>query len=590
MNNRILIIDDNRSIHADIRKILTVSEDARGILEDEAFLFGAGSRKPEISNFEIESAYQGEEGVLKAAAAEQRGKPYALAFVDMRMPPGLDGLQTIERLWKVDPCIEVVLCTAFSDYSWPELSRRLEQKSRLLILKKPFDNAEVAQLAACLTSKWAMSHKADARIDEMERTAADRARKIANSHREMESLLASISSLLVGLDDNGRVSRWNKSAEAVFEISASEAVGKRFDALPIAWDQPVLANQVFSARLPHENPRRTLNFCSSIGNRTIGVSSYPVIDEGKKRGTIILGTDITEQCRLQEQLQQAQKLEAVGQLAAGVAHEINTPMQYLGDNLEYIQRTVQKLKTTMGEINGIVTSGSGNNAALSQRDTQQICSLLANIQSPDQLLSAIEDSLEGVDHVSRIVRAMKEFAHPGNDEKTTVDINKCLRSTIAVSTNEWKYLATISTDFDETLPLVPAYMGELNQVFLNIIVNAAHAIEESQTSTKRAIGVIRISTQAMADEVEISISDTGNGIPDNIIHRIFDPFFTTKEVGKGTGQGLAIAHSVIVKKHHGSLRCHSEAGKGTTFTIRLPLNHRAPLTAAEPRTTQPVIQ
>ena len=176
-----------------------------------------------------------------------------------------------------------------------------------------------------------------------------------------------------------------------------------------------------------------------------------------------------------------------------------------------------------------------------------------------------------MERVAKIVRSMKEFSHPGFDEKTSVDINRALENTITVARNEWKYVADIKTDFEADLPLVACLPGALNQVFLNIIINAAHAISDNRNDAPDSKGIITASTRSNGNSVEIRISDTGQGIPENIQPRIFDPFFTSKEVGRGTGQGLAISHSVIVEKHGGSISFETETGKGTTFIIQLPI-------------------
>jgi signal transduction histidine kinase len=188
----------------------------------------------------------------------------------------------------------------------------------------------------------------------------------------------------------------------------------------------------------------------------------------------------------------------------------------------------------------------------------------------EEVPKAIAQSLEGVERIAKIVAAMKEFSHPAVD-KAPHDLNRAIASTITVASNEWKYVADVTTDFDADLPLVPVMPGAFNQVILNILVNAAHAIGAVVAEAPATRGVIRVSTRKLANWVEIRIQDSGGGIPEGVRDRIFDPFFTTKEVGKGTGQGLAIAHDVIVKKHHGAINVESAVGVGTTFILRLPL-------------------
>ena len=199
----------------------------------------------------------------------------------------------------------------------------------------------------------------------------------------------------------------------------------------------------------------------------------------------------------------------------------------------------------------------------------------------EEVPQALTQSLEGIAQVSRIVKAMKQFSHPDSQGREASNINAALENTVTVARNEWKYVAEVDLDLDPQLPPVPCYLGELNQVFLNIVVNAAHAIEEKLASTASASasgeeadagkGLIKISTQSIDDPVEIRIGDSGNGIPEQARPRIFDLFFTTKEVGKGTGQGLALAYSVVVEKHGGEISFETESGVGTTFIIRLPL-------------------
>jgi signal transduction histidine kinase len=184
---------------------------------------------------------------------------------------------------------------------------------------------------------------------------------------------------------------------------------------------------------------------------------------------------------------------------------------------------------------------------------------------------ALDQSLEGIERVSKIVRAMKDFSHPHSAEKSSIDINHAIESTLTVARNEWKYVAIVETDFERDLPAVPCLPGEFNQVILNLVVNAAHTINDVVKGTE-AKGTIRVSTRRTGDAAEIRISDSGTGIPLQAQPRIFEPFFTTKEVGKGTGQGLAIARSVIVDKHGGTINFVTEQGKGTTFIIRLPLS------------------
>ncbi len=298
----------------------------------------------------------------------------------------------------------------------------------------------------------------------------------------------------------------------------------------------------------------------------------PVRDEQRRISAyVIVKRDVTERLEMQRRIQQSQKLEAVGQLAAGVAHEINTPTQYIGDNVRFLKDAfadIDEFCTRLAELvanhaESIPTPALGNLI-----DAADIDYLRGEIPQ------AIDQTLEGVERVSNIVRAMKEFSHPAQ-ERTPTDLNSAIRSTITVATNEWKYVADVATDLADDLPLVPVVPGEFNQVVLNMLVNAAHAIGEVVDGGNKGKGTITVTTHRSGDHVEIGIRDTGTGMRPEVRARIFDPFYTTKGVGKGTGQGLAIAHDVIVSRHGGTIDVDSSPGHGSCFRIRLPLTWQA---------------
>ncbi len=276
---------------------------------------------------------------------------------------------------------------------------------------------------------------------------------------------------------------------------------------------------------------------------------------------------------MEVQLRHAQKLESIGQLAAGIAHEINTPTQFIGDNVRFLESSFGSLKNVYRQCEHVVRAAK-QQAVTSELIAQaEEAAARADIDFlMGEIPNAIRQSLEGVARVAKIIRAMKDFSHPGTGEKTPLDLNRAIETTLTVAGNEWKYVASIVTDFDPLLPPVRCLPGELNQVILNLIVNAAHAIADVVGDGTKGKGVITASTRRCDDWAEIRIQDTGTGIAEKIRHKIFDPFFTTKPVGKGTGQGLAIAHTVVVDQHNGTLTVETEPGVGTVFIVRLPLN------------------
>jgi PAS domain S-box-containing protein len=280
--------------------------------------------------------------------------------------------------------------------------------------------------------------------------------------------------------------------------------------------------------------------------------------------------DITEKRSLESQLRHAQKMEGIGQLAAGIAHEINTPTQFVMDNLTFLRDSMKSVNELLGQYRTALQGLAGSLTAetiLRLKEAEQAIDLEF---VREEVPRAIDQSLEGAKRVAKIVRAMKEFSHPDSAEKTATDLNRTIESTITVARNEWKYVSDVTTEFDPQLPAVVCYPGDINQVVLNLIVNAAHAIKEKVKEGEK--GRITVRTKSLEGYAEISVSDSGTGIPEAIRQRVFDPFFTTKEVGKGTGQGLALAYTVVVKKHGGKIWFETEMGEGTTFFIRLPLS------------------
>jgi two-component system NtrC family sensor kinase len=461
---RILIVDDNPAIHDDFGKVLTAAAAPSGELEDlEAQMFGdvtPSSRPSGQRQFELVSAYQGRQALALVTEACAQGRPFSLAFVDMRMPPGWDGLETIEHLWRVDPNLQIVICSAYSDHSWSEMCERLGDRDALLILKKPFDTIEIVQLAHALTAKWGLEAEQRMSLERLE-----------------------------------------------------------------------LAVQARTAELEAANIR--------------------------------LSEELVHRDRMEAELRIAQRLEAIGHLAAGIAHEINTPLQYVSDNLTFVRDGV----TTLVELDNQLKALVADPAIRAQVDQ------LAEAADLDYLVAklpgALDDTDRGLGRISKIVRAMRELVHPGSREVVATNLNQCLQNALDVTGGVYKLVAVVETSFGE-LPPVMCYPQEINQVFLNLIVNAAQAVEDGG---KR--GVITVKTRVDGDSAVIEIADTGCGIPEASRDHIFDAFYTTKAVGRGTGQGLTISRSIVVDRHGGTLTFESVVGSGTTFTLRLPIRGAA---------------
>jgi signal transduction histidine kinase len=285
---------------------------------------------------------------------------------------------------------------------------------------------------------------------------------------------------------------------------------------------------------------------------------------------LVVAQDITEHKRLEIELRHAQRLEAVGNLAAGIAHEINTPIQYVGDNLRFLLeafRDRQRVFEKNQELHAACLAGTVSPTLL--LELQQVRDAADLDYLNEEIPKALQQSLEGAERVASIVRAMKAFAHPGQENKALADLNKALENALIVARNELKYVADVETDFGGLPPLY-CNIGDLNQVFLNLLINAAHAIAEV-VKDSGGKGRIKVETRSAADHIRMVVSDTGSGVPSSIQSRIFDPFFTTKEVGKGTGQGLAIARTIVVERHGGRITFEPNGGQGTRFIVQLPI-------------------
>jgi PAS domain S-box-containing protein len=844
LERRILIVDDNPAIHADFRKILCPDQNiSQEFEESEAALFGESVTKQTENSFELAFASQGQEALELVRRASKDGRPYMLAFIDVRMPPGWDGIETVARIWELDRDLQVVICTAYSDYSWNQMASKLNQPDKFVILKKPFDTIEVLQLANAFTEKWVLQRLVEDRtrkvqesenryhflaeampafvwtarpdgtveyanerlseysgrsfaqnkdwgwqeilhpddiqnclkrwteslqsgnpyqveyrirrasdgayrwhlgravpmrseegkvlhwvgtsIDIEDQKSAEAALRQAHAQSEervsirtaelsrerdvLQALMDNVPDFIYFKDTLSRFTRINLSLSRYLGLdSPLAAIGKtdadffpgRFARQTFVDEQrlmttgaPLLdqleelqtaagalwisANKVpirdqhggitglvgvsrnvselkraeEEIRAQRESFRaltdnapdaiaridRNLRFVyvNRVLENALGIPASEFLDKtnielglpaqeewntavrrvfetgetttfefqveskdgprfqearltpehstlGGVLYVLAIMRDVTERKKAEKerqlmevQLRQAQKLESIGQLAAGIAHEINTPTQYVGDNTRFLKdsfESIGKVLQTYTELLGAAKSNMVTPQLLDRVEETLAANDLGYLF--EQIPAAIKETLEGVERVTTIVRAMKEFSHPGGKEKSAADLNKAIESTVTVAHNEWKYIADLQLDLDPALPTVPCFIGEFNQVILNLIVNASHAIADVVKQQPGTKGTITLRTRCDGDHVEVRVIDTGTGIPESVRPRIFDPFFTTKDVGKGTGQGLSIVYGSIVKKHGGSVRFETEVGKGTAFILRLPVTPR----------------
>lgn len=393
--------------------------------------------------------------------------------------------------------------------------------------------------------------------DVTERRHAEQA--LEQSERCMRAILAAAADGILGYDLDGRVAFANPASQRLLNREPGDLHGCTL---------AELFGTAAAAKLAHRDvelmqAKVDRGACGSITCECMGAT----LPEG---GGVIGLRDITPRLALQSQLVQAQKFEAIGQLAAGVAHEINTPTQYIGDNVRFLRDAFTDVCELIAAVQALV-SGAADPCLEPLRQLQQRIDVEFLRQECPQ---AINQTLDGVDRVSRIVYSMKDFAHPDRDDRAALDLNRVVTSTTTVCRNEWKYVSELVLELDEQLPQIIGFRSDLGQVVLNLVVNAAHAIAEVVGDGGNGKGCITVRTRSVGDQVELEVADTGVGIQEEHRARIFEQFFTTKAVGRGTGQGLALVRRIVVDKHGGAVKFDSEVGKGTVFTVRLPVHGR----------------
>lgn len=503
-----------------------------------------------------------------------------IILLDLGLPDA-HGLEAVRRAHAAAPCIPLVVLTGCDDELVAD--QALQEGAQDFLVKGQIETPGLLRAIRYATQRM----KAEVEMQKAQETAeaANQAKgellaELQDAHAETELFLRSIPSILIGVDSAGRITRWNLTASNTFGIDSQSAEGRTLENCGIRWLHAGMHDEITRWLATQSLYRcENLAFEREGQTRVLGLQVRRIpANNGKQIGFIITGADITERIGLEVQLRQAQKLEGIGQLAAGIAHEINTPTQYVGDNISFLKESwgsVAEFLDFCGTVRSECSPGP-----VPPEHLEQFCRLHEKCDMEyllKEIPSAIDQSMEGVQRVAKIVKGFKEFSHPGSEEKRAIDLNRAIESTITVARHVWKYCAEVVTDFDAALPPVPCLVGEFNQVMLNLIVNSAHAIsdaiEQRGTSEK---GTITIGTRQEGPWATISVADTGAGIPLEIQSRVFEPFFTTKEVGKGTGQGLALAHVAIVKRHQGQLSFESKVGHGTTFFVRLPLEVGTP--------------
>jgi PAS domain S-box-containing protein len=548
-NLRILIVDDNTSIHEDFREIL--AQDHSGdtvVMRLEEVLFDGEQAAPVPMCFELSSAYQGQEGLelVKQALADER--PYALAFVDVRMPPGWDGIETIARIWEVDPQIQIVVCTAYADYSWEQMRAKVGQPDGLLVLKKPFDNIEVQQLAHALTKKWLLNAQANRHLAELSKanellTLSEERFSKAFHHSPLPSALQSLSEQKF-LDVNQRFAELSG-------YSRQDLIGRTALELRL-WDQPAAAAHWYQRLAKQELVREQEAVIQhrTAGGREVRVS-LSAVTLGGQAHALLLAQDVSERALLERQLRQAQKMEAIGQLAAGVAHDFNNILTVIQGHAGLMQHTLA--------------------AVAPQR-------------------KSLQEIANAAGRASTLIRQLLMFSRKQVMQFRPLDLNGTLRNALEMLQRLVGEPVEINFEPYELLPCVDADASMLEQIIMNFAVNSRDAMPDGGrvfigTSLKE---IERPPTPSDPESrsgkhVCLTFRDNGKGMDAQTLSRIFEPFFTTKPPGKGTGLGLSTVFG-IVRQHHGWVEVESKPGQGTTFQVFLPVG------AQTAQKTEPLVE
>ncbi|MEP6902264.1 MAG: response regulator, partial [Actinomycetota bacterium] len=535
---------------------------------------------------------------VEVASAEEaltrlRAETFNLVISDIKMT-GISGLELAPQVRELAPETIVIMISGMQnienaikamrlgvfdyitkpfafDHIEAVVKRALEHQA-LQLTKKHYEN-HLEELVAERTAKLLQAN------EEMQKQVEERHRaenKLSEAKQFLYRVIDNVPNLIFVKDKALRYVLVNQAFASVYEMAIKDVIGKTDEELIRKPED--LERYNLSDRQVLESNQEFVNlqdkFIDSDGiTHWMQTVKRPMLGKSGVEYILAIATDLTELKTLEYQLHQAQKLESIGQLAAGIAHEINTPTQYVGDNTKFLQDGFEAIETVLGKYSKLLTAARSNeitNDLITGVDNEIKTSDLEYFV--EEVPKAVQQSLEGISRIAKIVQSMKDFAHPGSKEKCAADLNKAIESTITVAQNEWKYVAELETNFDKSLPHVPCLLGEFNQVILNMIINASHAIAEVIGDGSNGKGKITVSTSRVNDDwAEIRITDTGGGIPIEAQNKVFNPFFTTKEVGKGTGQGLAISYTVVVEKHKGKLNFETESGKGTTFIIQLPL-------------------
>jgi PAS domain S-box-containing protein len=513
----------------------------------EELLFGASAESAQMPTFEVDSAFQGEEGLARVKAALQEHRPYALAFIDVRMPPGWDGVETTVRIWEACPDLEVVICTAYSDYSLGEMLGRVRNEDQLVILKKPFDTIEVLQLANALTGKWRWHQESKLKLDYLDKLVQERTVKLVQANaclREQARLLDLAQDAIFVWDLEGRVRFWNKGAERLYGWTAAEVENVKIDARYCASQTALDKERKAWMALDRGEWSGELRHVAKNGKAILVQSRWTLVrdSQGQPQAVLVINTDITEKKELEAQFIRAQRMDSIGTLAGGIAHDLNNvlaPVMMIGPLLR------------------------------------------AQIQD-EATVSLLESMERGASRGADIVKQILTFSRGGASKKAPLHTHRLLREVAGFLSDTFPKTIQVQFTAPKDLWIVEGNSAELHQALMNLCANSRDAMPNGGSLTLEARNVVldgsaaAVIPNARAGKYVVwRVADTGVGIAPENLDRIFDPFFTTKDIGKGPGLGLSTVLG-IVNGCGGCIQVKSQPGQGAEFTIYLPAVEAAP--------------
>ena len=549
-SKRVIVIDDDKDIWNAYKAVLAPEVAANPISQ---FLLDPGSTgdtgKPE---YDLCYAAQGKEGYEKIKAELEKGDPFSVAFIDIRMPPGWDGVQTATEIRKIDGNIEIVIVTAFSDLSRREIVQSIGTPDKLLYLRKPFDADELGQVALSLTEKSDMA--AQERVQKAKISTL--LTELQYTKDYLDNIINSMPSILVGVNHLGEVTQWNRQAQQTRGIALEQAKLQKIECLfpQLEGIDGQVTKAIQDAEVQHQEKVKA-DF--GQGQVSLDITVYPLLTEELK-GAVIRIDDVSERARMEEIMIQSDKMQSVGGLAAGMAHEINTP---LGSIIQNTQIMVNRLSPELNK--------NRKQALECGTDIEKIRDYMER-RGFFQLLEGVRDAGS---RTSKIVKSMLSFSRRSS-AMADYPILEIVDEAVDLAMSDYdlkKYFRfrdfQIVREYDTDVSLVMCEKTKIEQVILNLLKNAAHAMVEKPAEHRPRI-FLRIKKEP--EMVRIEVEDNGPGIDREISKRVFEPFFTTKEIGLGTGLGLSLAYFIIVENHQGKIRVKSEVGEGTKFIIQLP--------------------